>query len=41
MQGHARLYRVRVGNYRLIYEIDDLGQLIVITQVRHRREAYR
>ncbi|MDO9532574.1 MAG: type II toxin-antitoxin system RelE/ParE family toxin [Deltaproteobacteria bacterium] len=41
LQGHAGLYRVRVGSYRLIYEIDDLGQLIVVTQVRHRREAYR
>ncbi|MGO9579102.1 MAG: type II toxin-antitoxin system RelE family toxin [Desulfobaccales bacterium] len=41
LQGHERLYRIRVGQYRLVYEIDDLVQLIVVTHVRHRREAYR
>jgi mRNA interferase RelE/StbE len=39
--GHERLYRIRVGQYRVVYEIDDQEQLIRITRVRHRREVYR
>jgi mRNA interferase RelE/StbE len=41
LAGHQRLYRIRVGSYRIVYEIDDEGKLIRITRVRHRREAYR
>lgn len=35
------LYRIRVGQYRAVYEIDDRQKLIVVTRVRHRQEAYR
>ena len=41
MAGERDLYRVRVGDYRLIYRIKDDIVLIVIVRVRHRREAYR
>ena len=34
-------YRIRVGNYRILYEIDDAGQLIIIYRVKHRRDVYR
>jgi mRNA interferase RelE/StbE len=37
----SHFYRVRVGNYRIIYTVDN-GQLIVqLIQIAHRREAYR
>jgi len=39
--GHERLYRIRVGQYRVVYEIDEKQQLVRITRVRHRREVYR
>ena len=39
--GHKRLYRIRVGQYRVVYEIDDKEKLIRITRVQHRREVYR
>ncbi|HHE70777.1 MAG TPA: type II toxin-antitoxin system RelE/ParE family toxin [Chloroflexi bacterium] len=39
--GHERLYRIRVGRYRVVYEIDDKGQQVLITRIRHRREVYR
>ncbi len=39
--GHERLYRVRVGQYRVVYEIDDKEHIIRVTRVRHRREVYR
>jgi mRNA interferase RelE/StbE len=34
-------YRIRVGDYRVLYEIDDTARLVRIMRVRHRREAYR
>lgn len=34
-------YRVRQGNYRILYEVRDLEILIVIVKVAHRREVYR
>jgi mRNA interferase RelE/StbE len=33
-------YRLRVGNYRLVFEIEDRSR-VVIYHVRHRRDAYR
>ena len=34
-------YRVRQGNYRIIYEIHDEAVVVEIVQVGHRREIYR
>lgn len=34
-------YRLRVGDYRVIYEIHDREQRVVILHIRHRQEAYR
>lgn len=41
LQGHERLYRIRAGQYRVIYEIDEKAKLIRVTRVRHKRETYR
>ena len=41
LYGHKRLYRARVGQYRIVYEIDDERKLIRVTRIRHRREVYR
>jgi mRNA interferase RelE/StbE len=41
IQGAARLYRRRVGDYRILYEVYDEEQQIVIVRVGHRREIYR
>ena len=35
------LWRLRVGDYRVVYEIDDEHRIVDISAVRHRREAYR
>lgn len=35
-----RLWRVRTGDYRVIYSIDDQTVLVLVVNVRHRREAY-
>lgn len=34
-------YRVRVGDYRVIYEVDKANKLIAIIKVAHRKEVYR
>ena len=34
-------YRVRVGNYRVLYWVDDKHKIVVIAKVKHRRESYR
>lgn len=39
--GAERLYRIRVGDYRVVYKVDTAEKLIVIQHVRHRREVYR
>ncbi len=36
----AGQYRVRVGDYRVLFRIDDSAQLVVVFRVRHRKEAY-
>ncbi|MBI2912809.1 MAG: type II toxin-antitoxin system RelE/ParE family toxin [Chloroflexi bacterium] len=33
--------RARVGDYRILFDVDDSHRLVIINAVRHRREAYR
>lgn len=35
------LYRVRVGDYRIIYQIQDKALVVLVTKIGHRREVYR
>jgi mRNA interferase RelE/StbE len=41
LQGADSLWRIRVGDYRVIYSILDQELVIEIVTVRHRRDAYR
>ena len=34
-------WRIRIGSYRAIYDIDDKKRAIVITDIGHRRQIYR
>lgn len=34
-------YRVRVGDYRIIFRIDDEACEVLVTRVKHRRDVYR
>jgi mRNA interferase RelE/StbE len=38
--GSKARWRVRVGDYRIIYIIDDVRQLVEVAAVRHRSKAY-
>ena len=41
LTGSDRTYRVRVGDYRVIYTVEESILLVEIIRVRHRRDAYR
>ena len=41
LTGTERLYRIRVGDYRVLYEVDHSAGVVTIHYVRHRRDAYR
>ncbi|MDE2196762.1 MAG: type II toxin-antitoxin system RelE/ParE family toxin [Gammaproteobacteria bacterium] len=41
LQGAENVYRVREGDYRIVYEIHDKKLLIHVLRVGHRREIYR
>lgn len=40
LRGEENSWRIRVGDYRVIYSIDDANGIIDISKVRHRREVY-
>ena len=41
LHGRQNRYRLRVGDYRVIYEIQDRILLVLIVDIGHRREIYR
>jgi mRNA interferase RelE/StbE len=41
ISGSERDWRIRVGIYRIIYELNEKEKTVKILRVRHRREAYR
>jgi mRNA interferase RelE/StbE len=41
LQGAADLWRIRIGDYRVVYAIDDNARLVDVRVVRHRGDAYR
>ncbi|HJT21168.1 MAG TPA: type II toxin-antitoxin system RelE/ParE family toxin [Nitrospira sp.] len=34
-------YRIRQGDYRVVYEIDDVAHIVTVVKIGHRREVYR
>ena len=41
LSGIEDTYRIRVGDYRILYEIRDRVLLILVVEVGHRRDVYR
>jgi mRNA interferase RelE/StbE len=41
LAGRQNLYRVRQGNYRVIYSVDDQSRVVDVVKVGHRRDVYR
>ena len=40
MQGGDREWRIRIGDYRAVYTIDDARLLVEVTRIRHRSGVY-
>lgn len=38
---YAGLRRIRVGNYRIVYEVQGQQLIVLVIRIGHRREAYR
>ena len=41
ISGSKNDWRLRIGDYRVIYEIDERAKCVKVMRIRHRREAYR
>ena len=40
LKGYKDLWRIRIGDYRVIYVIDNASRTVTIMHVAHRREVY-
>ena len=41
LAGSERTYRLRVGDYRVVYEVFSDSRIVEIQRVRHRKDVYR
>lgn len=41
LKGYDNEYRIRVGNYRVRYEIDDEDFVVLLLHCRHRKDVYK
>ena len=40
LHGYKDLWRIRIGDYRVVYLIDDGSKKVSVTRVAHRRDVY-
>ena len=40
LHGYKNRWRIRAGNYRVVYAVDDAGKSVDITRIAHRKEVY-
>jgi len=41
LSGPEGLYRIRAGDYRIVYAVQDKALLVLVVRIGHRREVYR
>jgi mRNA interferase RelE/StbE len=41
LAGAEHTYRIRIGDYRVVYEVFAAGNLVTVQRVRHRNDVYR
>jgi mRNA interferase RelE/StbE len=41
MHGSEGYYRLRVGDYRVVYAVEDDVLIVLVVRIGHRREVYR
>lgn len=39
--GGGKGYRIRIGDYRVVYTVDKSAKTVTIVRIRHRRDVYR
>jgi mRNA interferase RelE/StbE len=40
LKGHKDQWRIRVGDWRIVYIIDDAAKMVRVTRIAHRSEVY-
>jgi mRNA interferase RelE/StbE len=40
LKGYKDSWRIRIGDWRVVYIVDDTAKLVSVTRVAHRREVY-
>jgi len=40
LKGYKDLWRIRIGDWRVVYIIDDEAKVVSVTRIAHRREVY-
>ncbi len=41
LRDSENLWRIRIGDYRVVYEINDKGKIIIILRIKHRKDVYK
>jgi len=41
LTGSENFYRLRVGDYRVVYQVDNKNKTVIVYYVRHRKTAYK
>jgi mRNA interferase RelE/StbE len=41
LSGGGSLWRIRIGDYRMLYEINDPQKMVKVFRIAHRKEVYR
>jgi mRNA interferase RelE/StbE len=41
LAGEPDLYRIRISDYRIVYQVDDAKLSVLVLSIAHRREIYR
>jgi len=41
LEGPSSLYRIRVGDYRIVYQIQDRALVVLVVRIGHRGDVYR
>lgn len=39
LKGAQNTYRVRVGDYRIVYDLDEEERIVIVQYIRHRKDA--
>jgi len=41
LRGGPDTYRIRIGDYRAVYDVDDESKAVTLLRLKHRRDVYR